>query len=111
MKHLLMFSWLWITLTFVWDPVTKDTAGNPIQIQKYRIYRKFHSCGWPKGPVAERTTTTFSWDVPPNDFDGRKNINIYDYAVTAVGMDGQESVRSNVCVINSQTIEGDRKCF
>lgn len=111
MKTLLTICWLWISITFIWDPVTQDVSGNPITIDHYNIYRKFHSCGWPKGHVAERTDTSFIWEVPPNDFDGRKNINIYDYAVTAVSVEGIESAKSNICIINSNTVETDKKCF
>ena len=101
MKHLLTISWLWITLTFVWDAPLTNTDGSPAVIHHYNIYRKFHGCGWNKGHVAERTVTTYQWDIPPNDIDGKPNINVYDWAVTAVGPTGLESVKSNVVVINT----------
>lgn len=106
MRYLPHLCWLWITVTFIWDAPTSYVDGTPLppsQIAKYRIYRKFHSCSWPKGAVAERTTNTYVWDAPDKDVDGGPNINVYEVYVTAVGTNGLESGRSNIVVVNMNT--------
>lgn len=114
MKHLLPhLCWLWITITLIWDAPTHYENGAPLppgEIHHYNIYRRFHGAPFNKSPVAMRYGTACSetpghpcyiWDMPPTDFDGKEQINVWDWAVTAVATNGLESVKSNVITVNS----------
>lgn len=97
MKHLLMFSWLWITIVFVWDPVTKTVEGAPVTISHYNVYRRFTGRAWPTTPMAQVKGTRFVWNAPLQG-------TLFDFAVTAVIYDADnkklESDRSNVVQVN-----------
>ncbi len=86
-----------LTVTFVWNPVTTDTAGNPVTIDHYRIYRKgIYASAYPKSELTRRYTTSYTATV--ND------VVDYRYVVTAVTKDGRESAKSDEAWLTTQPV-------
>lgn len=84
-----------LSVTFVWNPVTQDTAGNPVQIDHYRIYRRgIYATAYPKTELTRRYTTSYTATV--ND-----TVD-YRYVVTAVTKDGRESAHSDEAWLSTE---------
>jgi fibronectin type 3 domain-containing protein len=77
-------------VTLVW------TAGKDADLAGYRVYRRMHGGDWPPTAVATPTTAGFV-DV------GVSNGTAYDYRITAVDTNGNESAASAVVTATPTT--------
>lgn len=86
-----------LAVTFVWNPVTTDVAGNPVQIDHYRIYRRsVYSSAYPKNELTRRFQTSYTATI--------SDVVDYRYTVTAVTKDGRESAKSDEAWLTTEPV-------